>query len=201
MLRTIETQTAPFSAPPSSASASSPPQAIWLLEQARAALEDDLGSARAMLDRLAAVLAPPGEARSFLPHFPARASGPARGGLAGWQIRAVAAHVEANLDGSLHVETLAALVGLSASYFCRAFKVSTGETPHAWIMRCRLEHAQGLMLETAESLAHIAAVCGLADQAHLTRLFRRHTGQTPHAWRRENRPWSRALVTGSLKRA
>lgn len=193
MLRTIETQLAP----------SSPPQAIWLLEQARAALEGDLGSARVMLDRLAAVLtvSSPREERSFLPGSRARASGLARGGLAGWQIRTVAAHVEANIESSLHVETLAALVGLSASYFCRAFKASTDETPHAWIMRCRLEHAQALMLETDESLAHIAAVCGLADQAHLTRLFRRHTGRTPRVWRRENRPWGGALVVGSLDRA
>ncbi|MBI1682773.1 helix-turn-helix domain-containing protein [Caulobacter hibisci] len=194
MLRAINTRA------DTGTNSSTPPQAIWLVEQARAALEDDLGSARAMLDRLAVVLGPR-EPRSFLPGSPVRGRGPARGGLAGWQIRAVAAHVEARLDDSLHVETLAALVGLSASYFCRAFKVSTDETPHVYIMRCRLEHAQALMLETDDSLAHIAAVCGLADQAHLTRLFRRHTGQTPNVWRRENRPWGRSLVTGSLKRA
>ncbi|MDG2530698.1 helix-turn-helix domain-containing protein [Caulobacter endophyticus] len=180
-----------------------PPQAIWLVEQALAALDADLGSARQMLDRLAVVLssAAPREEPSFLPGSRVRSSGPARGGLAGWQIRAVAAHVEAHIGASVSVGALAARVGLSASYFCRAFKVSTDETPHAYIMRRRLEHAQAMMLETDESLAHIAAVCGLADQAHLTRLFRRYVGQTPNVWRRENRPWGRALITGSLRRA
>lgn len=195
MLQSIDTQAA---APSSNA-----PQAIWLVEQALAALDADLGSAREMLDRLAVVLSSAArrEERSFLPGSRVRSSGPARGGLAGWQIRAVAAHVEAHIGSTVSVAVLAGRVGLSASYFCRAFKVSTDETPHAYIMRRRLEHAQAMMLETDESLAHIAAVCGLADQAHLTRLFRRHTGQTPNVWRRENRPWGRALVMGSLRRA
>lgn len=195
MLQSIDTQAATPS--------SNAPQAIWLVEQALAALDADLGSAREMLDRLAVVLSSAAlrEERSFLPGSQARGAGLARGGLAGWQIRAVAAHVEANIGDTVSVGVLAARVGLSASYFCRAFKVSTDETPHAYIMRRRLEHAQAMMLETDESLAHIAAVCGLADQAHLTRLFRRYTGQTPNVWRRENRPWGRALVMGSLRRA
>ena len=84
----------------------------------------------------------------------------------------------------MHVETLAGLVRLSTSHFCRSFKVSVGDTPHAYIMRRRLERAQAMMLESTESLSQIAAACGLADQAHLTRLFRRYTGQTPFNWRR-----------------
>jgi AraC family transcriptional regulator len=115
------------------------------------------------------------------------ADAPARGGLAPWQFKQVAEFVLANLDGRIHVEDLAEKARLSASHFCRAFKVTTGETPHAYVMRRRLEKAQALMLETNDSLCHIADACGLADQAHLTRLFRRYASMTPFQWRRLNR--------------
>ncbi|WP_312144740.1 AraC family transcriptional regulator [Brevundimonas sp.] len=121
------------------------------------------------------------------PSAKARDSQPARGGLAPWQMRQVADFVGANLDSRIQVEDLAERARLSGSHFCRAFKVTTGETPHAYVMRRRLEHAQEMMVETEESLCHIADACGLADQAHLTRLFRRHAGVTPFQWRRLNR--------------
>jgi AraC-like DNA-binding protein len=58
------------------------------------------------------------------------------------------------------------------------------DSPHGYIIRRRVERAQGLMLSTARPLRDIAAECGLADQAHLTRLFRRIVGESPAAWRR-----------------
>jgi len=112
---------------------------------------------------------------------------PTRGGLAPWQMKQVAAFVDASLDERIYVEDLAMRVRLSSSHFCRAFKITTGETPHAYVMRRRLDKAKALMLQTDESLCHIADACGLADQAHLTRLFRRHLHTTPFQWRRESR--------------
>jgi AraC-like DNA-binding protein len=75
---------------------------------------------------------------------------------------------------------------LSSSHFSRAFKESYSETPHAHIVRRRIERAAKLMLTTDEPLSRIALACGLCDQAHLTKLFRRGTGQPPAAWRRLN---------------
>ncbi len=112
---------------------------------------------------------------------------PTRGGLAPWQMKRIAAFVGEALDDRIQVEDLALQVRLSASHFCRAFKVTTGETPHAYVMRRRLEQAKAMMLHTDESLCQIADACGLADQAHLTRLFRRHLDTTPFQWRRDRR--------------
>ena len=106
------------------------------------------------------------------------------GGLAPWQIRKVASHVETHLDSKLGTADLADLVQLSVFHFCRAFRASLDESPHTYIMRRRIERAQGMMLQTPLSLAQIAIECGLADQAHLNKSFRRFVGQTPGAWRR-----------------
>jgi AraC family transcriptional regulator len=107
-----------------------------------------------------------------------------RGGLAPWQVRSLTTYIDANLGACVSCESLARLARLSVSHFARAFKCTFGYSPHVFLMRRRMERAQGLMLETNSSLAHIALECGFADQAHLSRLFLRFTGERPTSWRR-----------------
>lgn len=107
-----------------------------------------------------------------------------RRGLAPWQVRRVLAHIEANLNTSIRNKDLAAIARLSEYHFNVAFRGSVGDSPHEYIIRRRMERAQGLMLSTEKSLSEIALECGLADQAHFCRLFRRIVGDTPAAWRR-----------------
>jgi AraC family transcriptional regulator len=107
-----------------------------------------------------------------------------RRGLAPWQIRRVLVFIDANLDTSIKNKDLAAIARLSVFHFNVAFRNSVGDSPHEYIIRRRMERAQGLMLSTEMSLSEIAAECGLADQAHLTRLFHRVVGESPAAWRR-----------------
>jgi AraC family transcriptional regulator len=107
-----------------------------------------------------------------------------RGGLAPWQVRSLTAYIDANLNTSLSCETLARLARLSVAHFSREFKYTFGYSPHVFVMRRRMERAQGLMLKSNAPLAQIALECGLADQAHLSRLFLQFAGQSPAAWRR-----------------
>jgi AraC family transcriptional regulator len=111
-------------------------------------------------------------------------SKPIRGGLAPWQIRRVTTHIDTNLHAAITTKDLAALAKLSSFHFCRAFKDSFGESPHSYVMRRRVERAQGLMLTSDVPLGQIAADCGLADQAHFSKLFRRFVGESPGVWRR-----------------
>ncbi|WP_158537106.1 helix-turn-helix domain-containing protein [Humitalea rosea] len=149
-----------------------------LLDTAGRAMEVDRDGARRLLARATALLA----------DSPTRARPPAvtRGGLAPWQMRRVAMQIDAKLDGPLHVAELAETVRLSAYHFGRAFKVSFGQSPYAYVLRKRMERAQELMLTTDQPLAQIAIACGLADQAHLSRLFRQIMGESPNAWRRQH---------------
>jgi transcriptional regulator GlxA family with amidase domain len=109
---------------------------------------------------------------------------PVRGGLAPWQIRKLTAYVETNLDRTITTRCLADIARLSPFHFCRAFRDSFGDSPHGYVIRRRMERAQGLMLTTSTSLGQIAADCGLADQAHFNKLFRKFAGVSPGAWRR-----------------
>ena len=69
----------------------------------------------------------------------ARPSPQRRLGLTKRQMTDVADFMQANLAKSIRLAELADLVGLSASQFGRAFKVSTGATPHKWHLDARID--------------------------------------------------------------
>jgi AraC family transcriptional regulator len=82
---------------------------------------------------------------------------------------------------------LSAIVGLSQSQFGRAFKASTGLSPHQWQLNARITKAQELLLSGALSLSEVALITGFAEQSHFTRVFKSVTGTSPAVWRREHR--------------
>ncbi|MBN8875771.1 MAG: helix-turn-helix transcriptional regulator [Rhodospirillales bacterium] len=106
-------------------------------------------------------------------------------GLAPWQLRRVVEHLEQHAFEAIRLADLAALAGLSTSYFTRAFKSSTGLPPHRWQTRLRIAHAQRMLVEGERPLTDVALTTGFADQSHFTRVFRAQTGVTPGRWRRE----------------
>jgi AraC family transcriptional regulator len=142
----------------------------------RSALDDERGTAEESLRRAADILQEMGETE-----IPTKEH--ICGGLSPWQIRDVTNYIEAHLDRPIRNEDLAAIVRLNPSHFGRLFRNSFGEPPHEYVIRRRIERAQGLMLSTDAALRDIALDCGLADQSHLTRLFRRVVGESPSAWR------------------
>ena len=113
------------------------------------------------------------------------ANGSARGGLAAWQILRVRAYIDNNLHRTIHIRDLSAVARRSPAHFSRKFKLAVGESPHAYVVRRRLERASHLMMTSAEPLSEIALSVGFSDQAHLCRLFRQAFGQSPASWRRE----------------
>ena len=159
-----------------------------LLRAVSDALKDEPEIAQDKIHRALAILNSAdtvGPERSEIPPQGAQHSGPIhRGGLAPWQVCRILTHIEANLGAPTTTAELAGLVRLSRFHFSRAFRRTFNDSPHAYLMRRRVERAQGLMLTTTTSIAQIAVSCGLADQAHFTRLFRRFAGESPSAWRR-----------------
>ena len=110
---------------------------------------------------------------------------PRQGGLAAWQERRAKELMSANLRGNVSSTDLATESLLSAGHFARAFRHSTGLSPHQWLIQCRIEMADALLREGKLSLAEIARACGFADQSHFTKAYARRRGISPGAWRRQ----------------
>ena len=149
-----------------------------LLETARRQLEGDREAAKASLVAASHILQAEIERCSG-------ANGSARGGLATWQVVRVRAYIDSNLHRAIHIRDLSAVARRSPAHFARKFKLAVGESPHAYVVRRRLEKACHLMMTSAASLSEIALSVGFSDQAHLCRLFRQAFGQSPANWRRE----------------
>jgi AraC family transcriptional regulator len=103
------------------------------------------------------------------------------------------AHIAEDVD----LAGMAAAACLSPYHFLRAFRATTGETPHAYLMRRRVETASELLRTTDLPLALIAVRCGFSSQAHFTTAFRKVMFATPAHYRSEFRalaPSSRGVA-------
>jgi AraC-like DNA-binding protein/DNA-binding MarR family transcriptional regulator len=110
-----------------------------------------------------------------------------RGGLAPWQLRRVTDYMTEHVADSVPLEELAAQTGLSSSQFRRAFKLSTGISPHRWQTQLRILEAQELLREGDLSMADLSLATGFAEQSHFSRVFKEVVGVSPGAWQREHR--------------
>ena len=108
----------------------------------------------------------------------------ARGGLAGWQQRAVASYIEEHLDLPIPLAKLAELAKLSPYYFCRAFKESFGLPPHRYHTGRRIDRAKALLANATQSVTEIGLSLGFSETSSFTSTFRKMTGTTPTAYRR-----------------
>lgn len=152
---------------------------VELLEVAHEVFERDREAAKASISQATCMLRSELQRQEAVTKFDGGA-----GKLAGWQVLRLRAYVEAHLGDPIQVKDLSEVARRSTAHFCRAFKRTFGQTPHAYVTDCRLQRAKHLMLESVEPLSVIALLCGFTDQAHLSKLFRQHTGETPGAWRR-----------------
>jgi len=112
---------------------------------------------------------------------------PTLGGLAPTVLRRAIERLRSDDDTDVSLAALASDAGLSRFHFCRAFKESTGLSPHAWLRQHRLEQAMAMLRDTDDPVVSIAAALGYASQTAFAAAFRKLTGETPSDWRRRMR--------------
>lgn len=108
-----------------------------------------------------------------------------RGPLTPQQLQRVKDFVQAHLSEDLGLDALAKQTGFSSYHFARLFRQATGESPHQFVLRQRIEQAQRLLEKPELPLAQVALAAGFAHQSHLAQHFKRQLGLTPSAYRRE----------------
>ena len=110
-----------------------------------------------------------------------------RGGLAPGSLRRIeqliAERLEDNNMQPLSIDEIARAARMSVSHFIRAFRQSTGATPHQHVLTRRIEKAMGLLARPDSSVAEIADSTGYASPAHFVASFRQRLGMTPGTYR------------------
>ncbi len=77
------------------------------------------------------------------------------------------------------VKDLSSASGLSLYHFIRSFHRTEGQTPYAWLLSARLNHALELLLRTEASIGGISDVTGFSSSSHLVSTFKKRMGVTP----------------------
>ncbi len=108
-----------------------------------------------------------------------------KGGLAGWQKRAVIEYIEQHVGSQVCLQKMAALTHLSVHHFCRAFKRSLGVPPYQYQIERRMELAKLLLADNTIAITEIALRLGYGQTSSFSSAFRKTTGWTPTAFRRE----------------
>ncbi|MGY8664245.1 AraC family transcriptional regulator [Bradyrhizobium sp. UFLA05-109] len=114
-------------------------------------------------------------------------SQPTLGGLSPIVLRRAIERLHSDSDADVSLAALASDAGLSRFHFCRAFKESTGLSPHAWRRQHQLEEAKNMLRNTDASVISVAVALGYSSQTAFTAAFRKLTGDTPSNWRRRAR--------------
>ena len=112
-----------------------------------------------------------------------------RGGLGPARLRTIKELVHAKVEDELTLIEMAQSVELSPAHFSRMFRKSTGETPHQFVLRNRIERAKEMLRAPAARVLDVAVACGFKTQQHFARVFRHVCGTSPRQYRLEW--WSR----------
>jgi len=106
-----------------------------------------------------------------------------RGGLGPKRLRRVTELVHAEIEDELSLDKMAEAAGLSNAHFSVMFRKSTGESPHQFVLRHRVERAKKMLRAPDARVLDIAVACGFKTQQHFARVFRRICGASPTEYR------------------
>ena len=113
-----------------------------------------------------------------------RDDSPIPGGLTTTQLQRCYQYIEANIADNITIDVLARTAGLSPYYFIRAFKRSTGMTPHQSVLEARVRNAQAMLTNSTLSIGEIARAVGFLSAGHFDAAFKKIVEMTPTAYRR-----------------
>jgi AraC family transcriptional regulator len=108
-----------------------------------------------------------------------------RGGLGSARLRRIRELVHAKMGDDLSLDEMAQSIGLSTAHFARMFRKSTGETPHQFVLRQRVERAKALMRAPGARVLDVAVACGFRTQQHFAQIFRDVCGVSPTQYRQD----------------
>lgn len=94
-------------------------------------------------------------------------------------------YMRAHLEDDISLEDLAAQTSMSLFSFARAFKASTGVSPHQMLLAERVARTSDLLRNSDMTLAEIAYAVGFSSQSHMTTTFAKQMGVTPGRYRKE----------------
>jgi AraC family transcriptional regulator len=108
-----------------------------------------------------------------------------RGGLGSARLRRIKELVHAKMEDDFSLDEMAQSVGLSTAHFARMFRKSTGQTPHQFVLRQRVERAKAMLRARDARILDVAVACGFKTQQHFAQVFRDVCRVSPTEYRQD----------------
>ena len=106
-------------------------------------------------------------------------------GLGPARLRRIKDLIHVKMEDNLSLDEMAQSVGLSTAHFARMFRKSTGETPHQFVLRQRIERAKAMLRAPDVRVLDVAVACGFKTQQHFAQVFRDVCRVSPTAYRQD----------------
>jgi len=99
------------------------------------------------------------------------------------RVQNVVRQMQARLDQSWPLQSLAAIAGVSRFHFVKMFSSVMGITPNRYLINMRLRAAADLLITTRTPIAEVIYEVGFNDVSHFYSCFRDTFHCTPQQWR------------------
>lgn len=92
-------------------------------------------------------------------------------------------YISDHQEEDLSLNSVAQAVNMSAFYFCKTFKKSTGMTFTEYLARVRIEKVKNLLLNPHKRISEAAFEAGFQSLSQFNRVFRKVAGESPTTYR------------------
>ena len=103
--------------------------------------------------------------------------------LVSWRLKRAIDYMREHIAENLLLACIAKAAGLGPSHFTRAFRAATGESPHRYLIRLRIDKARELLEHTRLPITEVGFRCGFEQPTHFATMFRKTVGLSPRAYR------------------
>lgn len=93
--------------------------------------------------------------------------------------------MRSNLEEPIHLDELAAFVGMSRRQIERMFQTYLDTTPYRYYLELRLTYAKRLLQQSSYSIINISVACGFLSTSHFSHCFKNYFGCCPSISRQQ----------------
>lgn len=99
------------------------------------------------------------------------------------RVQKVNDYINEHFREEIHLDDLAAMVGMTTTAFSRFFKLRTGRTVSDLIIDIRLGHAARALVDTTNNISEVCYECGFNSISYFNRVFKKRRGCSPKDFR------------------
>lgn len=93
-------------------------------------------------------------------------------------------YINEHCTENISIKELAIHSGMSEKYFISKFNYNAGISPKQYQIKCRMQLAANMLINSSKTIAQISEYIGYPDQYSFSKAFRKYFGESPSSFRK-----------------